>query len=208
MVWESVAGHHSIRSHASSRLMIRLNTNQIDMSVVGLQLWWKGTSPEAYIYRSLASLCIYTTSGQCVKSLATSKIHCVFASTTQSTMREESGYIKGLRFTVYVQITPSQPCVKSLVTSKGYNVYVQWQCGWSCMKRMATSKGGKGGYTQSVLQYNGDGGFLETIHTMDELVSETESEGLLDVLTIYRRERKETIQLIINSLLIAHFSSI
>ena len=119
-----------------------LNTYQIDMSVVGLQLWWKGTSPEAYIYRSLASLCIYTTSGQCEKSLATSKIHCVCTSTTQLTMREESGYIKGLGFTVYVQITPSQPCVKSLVTSKGYIVYVQWQCGWSCVKRMVTSKGG------------------------------------------------------------------
>ena len=53
---------------------------------------------------------------------------------------------------------------------------------------MVTSKGG--GYSQSVLQYNGDGGFLETIHTMVGLVSETVSAGLLDVLTIYTRERE------------------
>ena len=54
---------------------------------------------------------------------------------------------------------------------------------------------GEGGYSQSVLQYNGDGGFLETIHTMVGLVSETVSAGLLDVLTIYEREREreETI---------------
>ena len=114
-------------SHPVAELMIRLKTSQLIMSGVGLQLWCKGTSPGTYIYiyRFLASLCIYTASGQCVKSLATSKIHCVCTITTQSTMREESGYIKGLRLTVYVQLTPSQPCVKSLVTSKGYIVYVQ-----------------------------------------------------------------------------------
>ena len=54
---------------------------------------------------------------------------------------------------------------------------------------MVTSKGEGGGYTQSVLQYNGDGGFLETIHTMDELVSETVSAGLLNVSSLNRRER-------------------
>ena len=43
------------------------------------------------------------------------------------------------------------------------------------------------------MKYNGsigDGGFLETIYTMDGLDSETVSAGLLYALTIYTRERE------------------
>ena len=83
-------------------------------------------------------------------------------------MREESGHIKGLYCVC--------PVTMRLVMREE-NGHI---------------KGG-GGYSQSVLQYNGDGGFLETIHTMVGLVSETVSAGLLNVLTIYRREREVTI---------------
>ena len=43
------------------------------------------------------------------------------------------------------------------------------------------------------MNYNGsvgDGGFLETIYTMYGLVSETVSAGLLNVPTIYTREKE------------------
>ena len=79
-------------------------------------------------------------------------------------MREESGHIKGLYCVC--------PVTMRLVMREE-NGHI---------------KGG--GNSQSVLQYNGDGGFLETIHKSDELVSETVSAGLLNVLTIYRRERE------------------
>ena len=83
-------------------------------------------------------------------------------------MREESGHIKGLYCVC--------PVTMRLVMREENGHII----------------GGRG-YTQSVVQYNGDGGFLETIHTMVGLVSETVSAGLLDVLTIYRREREVTI---------------
>ena len=37
-------------SHPVAKLMIRLKTSQLIMSVVGLQLWCKGTSAGTYIY--------------------------------------------------------------------------------------------------------------------------------------------------------------